>query len=343
MTNNEFSMIFAKINFKERNNPLHFDKHANKLIKNVDDLTKRIQTMAVKELSPTDKTNVFIARGKQEKFMSQLDEEGKKNFIIKKKLYELFSPYEKEEKILEEIFNLPNLSDAKNIKYKRPTKFMGTIKNNKMMKFHKQSIDSKKKEEMISTVIKPFGQTSLIDLKKNDSIFRQDTKTSFNIRNNSRSTHGIMHNSNNNLNSFTNTIIDTRTIPNLKSLRIKNLHNKTKEDSAITGHAGMTISGSLSRVKSTCFNSLNENSDVIKTKFIPIAEIKNDFPFNRYNFSHHFEHIDKYKFKIKAHNDKTPLKIARNDALKYLNKEKYKLYNENKSFSKTTYFVGRSY
>jgi hypothetical protein len=62
--------IFNKIQFRDRNNPLDFDIRADRIMKNIEIINKRIQDLTVKEISNTDTANLINAREKEEKFYS---------------------------------------------------------------------------------------------------------------------------------------------------------------------------------------------------------------------------------------------------------------------------------
>jgi len=297
---------------KDKNNLMNFDIQAEKITKNVEKINNRIQSLGHNELSSMDKTSMCIAKQKESIFMSQLNEDGKKNFILKKKLFELFSPYEREEKILDEIFALPILSLKKLSNLK-----LSEFNRNSKLKMDKENTDTLKRVEITSPCVRRLGATSFVsvskDFKKDSAI---DSKLSFNFRKNLRTMYRL------------NDSKDSNAIPNLKNFKINNRKSEfaSRAESCVYSTQFNSVNGGETMSKFTRMNQPRNSKKIDKESFKFNEDNPSHLNFSgKSDYSNETRHrLNKSTFKTIADLNvrKNTLEDARKDVIKYLNEEK---------------------
>jgi hypothetical protein len=117
MKKNKYSdwYLFNKISFKDINKPLNIDIKSDKAIMTVETLRKGLDKVGTKELTFNQKVQIKKTKQKEEFFLSKLDEKNKKKFKVKKKLFELISPLDEEEKRIEEVMAMANIKTLSGI------------------------------------------------------------------------------------------------------------------------------------------------------------------------------------------------------------------------------------
>jgi len=299
--NNYNPVIFNKICIKDIIHPVNFELRADKMMKNIENISRRIQRLAVKEIPFMDFNKPIIIKEKEEEFLSKLNEEGKKNFIIKKKLFELFSPFEKEEKILAEIFALPNLSSNincinrnkpiskqidkhkikkltlylnKNETEKAPQaqgkEFMFTKSGDKLSGRNVLPKDSQVKDDWLLCSHNSFLNSNFKDSSKS-KIFQSRTNQ---IRTNKMG--------DSNSTSF-KVILSQMVIPNLKNFNI--VKNKQKKEEAVK------LSDLNNHKTGSVTNSISENNNGNSNKYSDIPDNFNSSNSTGFNFNNNREEL----------------------------------------------------
>jgi hypothetical protein len=100
-----FNTIFSRLSIKERNSNL--DNHIQNARTRVDDINTNIKKLYDKPDSIYTKKQIVGV--KEKNLMGTLDKNEKRKFILKKKLYCVLSPFEDEERLVDDLIKLSNL------------------------------------------------------------------------------------------------------------------------------------------------------------------------------------------------------------------------------------------
>lgn len=107
--------IFKQVLEKEANKPINFEKKSQFALDQVNKIKRTLEYMGSREMTWGEMTQMIKTKEKEEKFLSQLNKTEQKKFQVKKKLFELISPLDEEEKRLDEIISLANVKSLQDI------------------------------------------------------------------------------------------------------------------------------------------------------------------------------------------------------------------------------------
>jgi hypothetical protein len=110
----DHGIIFNKILQKEKNEPFNFDIKSQKIIDKVNKIRNLFEEIHINNNTFVERNQIIKAKEKEEKYKSSLDPRQRKNFMVKKKLFELLSPFDEIDRRLNDIIVLAtdkNLED----------------------------------------------------------------------------------------------------------------------------------------------------------------------------------------------------------------------------------------
>jgi hypothetical protein len=121
--------IFNRIIFKDKNEPVNLVKKSDMAVNIVGGLEKNLEKVGTRELTTGQRAQLIKTKEKEEIFLSKLDNKERKKFYVKKKLFELISPFDEDEKRLEEVMAVANIKSLPSI-----FKFAGASKSRNLFK-----------------------------------------------------------------------------------------------------------------------------------------------------------------------------------------------------------------
>jgi hypothetical protein len=107
--------IFNRILFRDKNEPINIMKKSEMAMNIVGGLKKNLEKAGTRQISHAQRAQLIKTKVKEEEFLSRLDNKEKQKFQVKKKLFELISPFDEDEKRLEEVMALANIKNLPNI------------------------------------------------------------------------------------------------------------------------------------------------------------------------------------------------------------------------------------
>ena len=107
--------IFNKVLQSDKNEPINFDIKSDSLLKKVNQIRQTLDKIHSKDDSNSERNQMIKTKQKEEDYLSNLDQKQRKNFQMKKKLFELMSPYDEVEKRLDEIISIANVKSLADI------------------------------------------------------------------------------------------------------------------------------------------------------------------------------------------------------------------------------------
>jgi hypothetical protein len=103
--NTQNTSLFNKILLFNDNQPVNINKMSQIAQDRVDEIRKLLDIYIKNEPTITKKAEIQKQKVKEEIFVSKLDDNQKKKYLIKKKLYELICPYDQEDERLEAVMS----------------------------------------------------------------------------------------------------------------------------------------------------------------------------------------------------------------------------------------------
>ena len=172
-TRNPDPHIFNRIIFKDKNEPVNLVKKSDMAVNIVGGLEKNLEKVGTRELTNGQRAQLIKTKEKEEKFLSKLDNKERKKFYVKKKLFELISPFDEDEKRLEEVMAVANIKTLPSIfKFAAASKSRNLFKTLNVKRNTQQFIHNEQdgKEFIVSGQNSQDIRSILLNTNRNSSL-----------------------------------------------------------------------------------------------------------------------------------------------------------------------------